>query len=131
MPRLSIPVTELEAGRELDAKVAVEVMGWRLHGDPGWGSRIIEGPHECGCPSHDEAGYVPNFSTDIAAAWPVLEHFTHPIWFEVGSMNDGTYYCEILQGGSTASDVHCLSHEHAPTAPLAICLAALKAVESK
>ena len=59
-------MSEMKAGRELDAMIADKVMGW------------TEQPYSRP-PSHwqDEEGYtiltLPNFSTDIAAAWQVVE----------------------------------------------------------
>lgn len=105
--------------RKIDALVAEKVIGWTIK------------PGQIGT-SHSTAGHfiapedVPEYSTDIAAAWDVVE-----AWKGDGSL------CEIVLS-------RCESHvstgwrarfgeseasweADAPTAPLAICLAALKA----
>ena len=71
---------------------------------------------------------VHHYSTDIAAAWEVVEKLPHKFWPEVGRMDDGRWYCEIVGRGDTARQVSKspIAREIADTAPLAICLAALK-----
>jgi len=125
-------MTDLPAGRALDALVAEKVMGWV------WAKNTH---HASGATSYDlilkdevysglivlekpdiEADYKgPEFSTDLAAAWRVVEHA--PGLFHVLQYKEGwlvTIYnpktSEMWQGD-------------APTAPLAICRAALQAVE--
>lgn len=77
-------------------------------------------------------GYtIPAFSpsTDIAAAWEVVKKLDPKWWPEVGRMhNDGGWYCEICLGGNAPVEVGPPIRHVAKTAPLAICLAALKAV---
>jgi hypothetical protein len=76
-----------------------------------------------------QSGYVKSYSTDIAAAWEVLDKLGPEWWPEVGRMLGGKeWYCEICRGGPTPADVGPPFRVVAPTAPLAICLAALKAV---
>lgn len=110
----------MNAGRELDALVAEKVMGWTFRTFP-----------EGVCPNvkHWYCGeqYVlmKPFSTDIAAAWRVVEKL----------VSDGRVF--IVKGdGLRDGDfnpkwtVLCDNHPRtdAATAPLAICLAALQAV---
>lgn len=120
------------AGRELDALVAEKVMEWIFHpmqlmGMPPtmskefWTYRDGESIHHV----YD----LPPYSTSIAAAWEVLE-----------KLHGQKDYCQdtLLACGveKTQYGYECLLtgvdgewHETADTAPLAICLAALKAVE--
>ena len=138
----------LKAGRELDDRVAVSVMGWevftlsyfgtedetpRMRELHDWLTRVgIEsvGVYYIDVERdfwRDSDDFQP--STDIAAAWEVVEkvreHFNFEldgddvwqVWFRPFRMRDGyrVYY------GIAVSD-------SGDTAPLAICLAALKAV---
>lgn len=116
------PVDELE-GRELDCAVAEEVMGLRICHDPGcaaWG-----GLHE-----FDEGEEIPHYSTDIAAAWEVVDRmkevgrfpeirFGYDGWYAIH--HEGDHHCghPCVKAGATES-----------TPPEAICRAALKAVRS-
>lgn len=136
--------TELKAGRELDERIAREVMGWTHIGTPEethdkeW--RGIRSERELltvGGPAFWEVNQgerIPAYSSDIAAAWEVLE----TAWKESGYakvmrllkwdhkdcfwLKDKPYGCQY---GEATEIVW------AKTAPLAICLAALKMVEGK
>jgi hypothetical protein len=124
-----------EAGRELDAEIARRIMGVEAHqaktgdmiftihrdfiddGDywyyrEGWG--------------YDE---VPHYSTDIAAAWQVVERVRtfnkgDEIGLEVSVIALSDHYDCHIETNSSAY----LVVEEADTAPLAICLAALHVV---
>ena len=131
---------DLPAGRELDALVAEKVMGWRItawnDGEP-WGNREVFPPFEpingipadCDCISHSEAGEPPHYSTDIAAAWEVVEK----LWDEdfhvqfqlVHQVTAGKWRVEFP---TRKVPHHNYVFAHADTASLAICRAALKAV---
>jgi len=102
-------IDKLEAGREMDALVA-EVMGWR----------DCEGYWEDEKVIHtDVGGWCP--SQDISAAWDVL-HLGHPCgWF------DSYYLMRYGNGYAIAGHSTHLIIAEAPTAPLAICRARLKA----
>lgn len=118
----------MEAGRELDALVAEKVMGWSsqadgLYWDAGnhrtrlvLGSIIAKKRDEMGL--ENAHGFVFAPSTNIADAWEVVEKAD--LWSLYGSIGDGPYRAciqfEDREGLMTAD-----------TAPLAICLAALKA----
>ena len=98
----------MQAGRELDALVAEKVMGWTaIKGDLGSmpdGRIYVE---------------VPYYSTAIAAAWGVVEKCKYEVWIR------------CLHGSCEVRVVDCgheITRVDADTAPLAICLAALKAV---
>lgn len=107
---------ELTAGRELDALVAEKVMGWAPR-DAGAGDRLIY----VGAWAHCES--LPHYSTDIAAAWQVVEKLAADgLYVHVG-------YCLGRTEASVNSPLDIIDNAYAPTAPLAICLAALKALE--
>lgn len=89
----------MKAGRELDALVAEKIFGWS--------KSDLEINED-----------ISHFSTDIAAAWEVVERLrSRGYRFEVRSQPQGfwVYFGEEMSA-------------EAPTAPHAICLAALKAV---
>lgn len=103
----------MEAGRELDALVAEQVMGLRY----------VQGPHPT----------IPRYSTDIAAAWHVVDKMGWSYcYFELGhqpfdAFSDG-------EGGDypVSSYWYCSAEQEyraeGASPPHAICLAALKAV---
>lgn len=120
-------MTDLPAGRELDALVAEKVMGWRLVNYETYEPATTPEDYECAAYNDgwewegwDEVGEAWKWrpSTDIAAAWQVVEGFdvvtlertAHGKWWaSLWRQND--------QNGSEGAD----------TAPLAICRAALAA----
>lgn len=131
-----------EAGRELDAEVAEKVMGLvRCQGSQHKLGGRAEG-WECWAQadSPTRGGELPSYSTDITDAWKVVEQFqlqaklghmfvlrcapwedySRSSW-EVGQVRplNGWWGAATEEGGL---------YSFAPTAPLAICLAALKAV---
>ena len=122
----------MKAGRELDALIAEKVMGWEATADGLYwdarqkrtrlvlGSAIAKKREEMGI--ENGPGFVFAPSTDIAAAWEVVEKAD--LWSLYGSIGDGPYRAciqfEDREGLMTAD-----------TAPLAICLAALKAVSQE
>jgi len=124
-------IDKLEAGRELDALVA-EGMGWKevhsqyqsgMMGLPGW-------TRWWGKKQNTEGRWrntdLPKYSSDISPAWEVL-HLGHPCgWFDA-------YYFYRYGNGYAISRIHNPKNEQgtkAPTAPLAICRAFLKAVSA-
>lgn len=143
-------IDKLEAGRELDALVAERVMGW---------SRWYEDKKDLYPPegSPENKGWtkrggimiqalIPEYSTSIEAAWRVVEkiknlgkvekttddgkewynirHEFHIEWLPDSNMWRAGWY------DFRYDDYQCNDIE-APTAPLAICKAALKVVISK
>ena len=114
-------IRNMEAGRELDALVAEKVMGWQWydgHGTAGpsyWETQGGEFAHF--------GEFEP--STDIAAAWEVVEKMAElvgPISVAWGSFGtEGNMASVMAFMGNPPGVV-------APTAPLAICRAALLAV---
>lgn len=135
----------MKPGRELDALVAEKVMGVEV-------ARGVQCSYECGFKNDDmgiaasrlEAlGWVthypiPYYSTDIAAAWEVVEHIgvgwslTLARYSSISSAGHGWLACfakSIHPADSTKSyypDV--VAHGLADTAPHALCLAALRVV---
>lgn len=101
------------AGREMDAAVAEHVMGERMLT-----------PFQV---AHGIRQNFPRYSTDIAAAWLVVEHLSkqpQPLWLELNQPAGGGHvaaarFLEILRKVNDWS--------FASTAPLAICIAALRA----
>jgi hypothetical protein len=97
-------------GPKLDALVAEKVMGLVIPSRPGWGPKP--------------------YSTDIAAAWEVVEKFGH---FHIQTVfGDGSVdsFGEMIRVRlTTEATLQGRTMESiAETAPHAICLAALKAV---
>ena len=121
-------VDTMPVGRETDALIAEKVMGWKsigtdgvsTYGKPPVVTRELQ-DHGTGIKG---LYHVPRYSTDIAAAWQAVSFFQSRGWF-VSVIFDprfnGTWKCcfETQKGGS--------GYIEADTAPLAICLAALKA----
>lgn len=127
-------IDKLKAGHELDLMVAKEVMGCRvIKRDGGTFDLIIPG----GVNSIDwveEAGAwsgCPKYSTEMAAAWSVVEHFKWNYIYRSDKDVDPT-----LKAGQWEVSMKRDDSEHkdrryysiAATAPLAICQAALRAV---
>jgi Phage ABA sandwich domain len=97
----------LAAGREVDVLVAEKVMGLaRLH-------------------LHVMSEDLRPYSTDIAAAWEVVEHMrTRGVRVEVGTLHGGGYSARASEpAGPAYTGTACASR--ADTAPLAICKAVL------
>lgn len=130
----------MEAGREMDAAVATRVMGWRLDGadwigaDNRWAAYADDAPPFSG-------GRRPRFapSTDIAAAWLVVERLQElgcnnfSLEWErekFGSDQQWMYAMNVPRHVSGSKSVGMPDPVvlSAATAPLAICLAALRSV---
>lgn len=121
-------MTELTAGRELDALIAEKVMGWKLD---------YEFADSIGAPTvpalrdqYDEWGMLPEFSTDISAAWQVVKRLADSGFnVTISRVLDwrDKYECYLVKENWRDDERIC---KGADTAPLAICLAALKAVEA-
>lgn len=134
----------MEAGPELDALVAVKVMGYVWH-------RITSRRSELRPPDSRDAvvvregkkpliyiGYqkpwLPAYSTDIAAAWTVVEKLMEIGWTVTLAPRQFEKYPEdrFKFHGCRMVDKDGAQHmqsfsDHAETAPLAICLGALRA----
>lgn len=131
-------MSEMTAGRELDALVASRVMGWTevryVHGLFA-GGRKWEGAY--GKPPSGVEETIPGYSTDMAA-WQVVERMRTLGW-SLRFGNNGS--CSQQNAAAFFRDFrgpgrHLLTGSHAvadgaegsaDSAPLAICRAALKA----
>lgn len=125
-------IDEMEAGRQLDAMIAEKVMGYA---HPPWqaGAKTAN-PNGChwSCSVCNPAP----FSSSIAAAWQVVEKRSHSgvdfylerhpngetHWARFNDTTQGTFNADGCQDKR-------LGDADAQTAPLAICRAALKAVQ--
>lgn len=121
----------MNAGPELDALIATKVMGWtRGISDVcnvlGWRTPDSIWVHD--------ADGVPHYSTDIAAAWEVVEQLkAHKDYVSFGLTDDSNSSTATFAnfegvwfaGFGLGVGGECVG---AATAPLAICLAALKAI---
>ena len=109
----------MEAGRELDALVAEKVMGWTIrNGD--W----VDGEGYAQWEAFDsDYSDSPRFapSTDIAAAWAIFEKTLGHVERRGHPIPGEEWLATIWYEGKAGQ-------AFADTAPLAICLAALKVV---
>ena len=113
----------MEAGKGFDAIIARQVMGWTkatLHDD-------VTGPEAYWCMGGKAMAPVDSFtpSTDIASAWEVVEKLRAQGHHTILSPHDEGWALTILNAFTSGEDLVATAH----TAPLAICLAALKAVQ--
>ena len=112
-------IDKMDAGREMDALVAERVMGFKV--------QIVErkrdwfGTYKV---KHYRVGnsFLPNYSTDISAAWMVVEKIDVHFHLERYGYDTHEWVC-TLDIGNIITGV-------ASTAPLAICRAVLKAVDN-
>lgn len=108
----------MKAGKELDALIAEKVMGWKPEYPGGWPHPPKDAPYRKRCLDKEGCTVILPFSTDIAAAWEVVEKIkaNHALTIHAESLSGGWLIHidrDIKIGGATA--------------PHAICLAALKA----
>ena len=119
-------MTDGMLGRELDAEVAVRVLGWHdVKFQPianAFGEKVLD--EYAGHPPNDllKNAIIPRYSTSIQAAWDVLEKMKSVSLFAaVISAQGQPWVCKINKGTLFVE-------ERADAAPLAICRAALKAL---
>ena len=116
--------------REIDAKVA-KALGWEVWRYKDGGISIRDGQgswHIAFCPSDPSLTWGP--STDIAAAWQVVEWMAARGWYYgIANRGDGTEAWFGWPGWATESTGMSvlLLQANADTAPLAICRAFLAA----
>jgi len=107
--------------RKIDRLVAEKIMGWKYY---------PEGHHisnELTWIGADGGWYIkcPNYSTDIAAAWEVVEKLQKEYIVSIlGPDDQGTHWCVDIMSKNQKLN---FANEVGNTAPMAICLAALKA----
>lgn len=125
----------MNAGRELDTLVAVKVMGWSKTTElwnRGLTESVLAGLH----PESKLPEKVPFYSTDISAAWRVVDFLRSKkmlLDIQEGENNDGPFFqVEINQfnvsksrGGYWDTVVDSTDGD---SIPHAICLAALRSV---
>jgi hypothetical protein len=128
---------DMNAGPQLDLLVAEKVMGWVKETDPNELKRLEIGliPDDrrrwLKRPGGGWRYFAPAYSIDIAAAWQVIEKMlAMDIGIKVSRMPNNemwhsTLYVKDEDGKYMAT---CEDRFEADTAPLAICMAALKAV---
>lgn len=134
----------MDAGRELDALVATHIFGYRVATKASLGY-VRTDDYLCQTDHDGKWGHLDEYSTDIAAAWLVVERFGLSVlsireeghvvgWFAglYGDRTDSDYLDTEMGvidgrfGGTFGGDLYA----SAPTAPLAICLAALRVVDT-
>jgi hypothetical protein len=115
----------LGAGRDLDREIAEKVMGWEWT-ELDWANpehrHLVPG----GIPQQIT---VPHYSSDIAAAFAVLSAVSAKGYqWALANSEEGF---DVWIGRKAVDDLVAFPDVRAETAPLAICLAALKAMEEK
>jgi Phage ABA sandwich domain len=112
--------------REIDRLVATKVMGWKIleikHTDSG----VIGGFYDDGEKLIGVGEWSP--TSDIRVAWQVVEKLRDRYVYMNLTNNDDSYCCELMEQDLENSSRYFTYYADAETAPLAICLAALKAV---
>lgn len=108
-------------GREFDCLIAKEIMGWTGFWTNGTVYMAYPPAENMGV-GYDERFPIPEFSTDIAAAWEVWEKILDPnrsSIHPIGNGSTGLYYAIMYDDKGVATG---------RTAPEAICKAALVAI---
>lgn len=128
---VQIAATEMDAGRDMDALIAKNVFAWLPLPPLNYPNRMWA-PRTTRCwraPNEHHARALPRFSTEIGAAWSVVERLARK-GFDVDTRSYGTRGCaavvtplETSIGGGSDSWTG-----QADDMPLAICRAALQAV---
>lgn len=122
-------IDQMPAGREMDSLIAERVMGWTVFYGEHNGYDLLDDEIANGYPPDEEPEGVPfeipNYSTDIAAAWEVVEKMKNYL-FVCGRTDDGIWEAYFFP---VNSGIGKLSEAHGDTAPSAICRAALKTMK--
>lgn len=131
----------MKPSRELDSLVAEKVMGWKpgtsvgADGDGYWDAGFYK-------PNGTFTTHIPPYSTDIAAAWEVVEKLTNirpdsgfnpefELKCEEGHVDAMIWHASLEDRYTTTDWPDRFTIAFADTAPHAICLAALRAVGVK
>ena len=116
--------------REIDALIAKKVMGYEPSEFTHWPCGKARSPNQLYWRKDGKLfmfDNLPHYSTDIAAAWQVVEKIKGKYrGVEIGYRLGG-WFCQI-EDGTSDIDERYIAQAEADTAPLSICLAALKAV---
>lgn len=115
----------MQASRELDALVAEKVMGWTPRGPhPIFASRVFATGHS--------DTFAPYFSSDVLAAWQVVQKMRELGWWmrlqSPFESDDSTWNAGFTAHSCTGWNGRPDHSGQGDTAPLAICLASLKAL---
>lgn len=120
-------IDDMEPGKELDALIAEKIMGWKFR-KPTHGSCCT--CQRCGR-DYDTCNNAPcDFSADLAAAWSVVEKVNdnaNDVVIEVA----GDGIIEVVMGWFDMEGWSHFQKAKGKSAPHAICLAALKAVNEQ
>ena len=118
----------MEAGRELDALIAFKVMSYETY-KGGWCDCANDRPLAplCGYVADRMKGaeshkwVIPYFSSDMAAAWEIVEHLEkHELQFAFSALSSGGKNTVVFCGNGDVS-----ATQYSESMPLGICLAAL------
>lgn len=132
-------IDALPAGYELDALVAEKVMGWTERDSRGPGGHPMRRwfPPQNGPWEWDQDEPKP-YSTDIAAAWEVVEKLATDGWFQIlcnpnGPDGKQVWRVELDPPSQSGERLHArvlegTDRSYGDTAPVAICRAGLKAL---
>jgi hypothetical protein len=116
--------------REIDKLVATEIFGWKKAHRPVESKTTVSAMIKSLL--DEDQGYwwllpdgtgrddIPHYSSDIAAAWDVVTKLRNEFDVEIEVLSE-SHRCELK-----GADPNNRFFIYAPTAPLAICLAALK-----
>ncbi len=122
----------MKPGRELDALVAEKIFDAAVSWDTYAGGNHPKSPRlsgsecpSCGYDGHWDPDAVPDYSTDIRAAFEVVEKL-RSMGHSVNIESDDGY--EVSFAGCDEAGFDTIDYGFADTAPHAICLAALKAI---
>lgn len=128
----------MEAGRELDALIAEKVMGWERGENwliPPVGTPMRDNNWAAEWDEKGRPHWLPRYSQDIEAAWQVVEKLRKDWEYLFINAGNGwgvecrTEHVDISPSNDiTYQWTESTGNIHGDTAPLAICLAALKAV---
>jgi len=119
----------MEAGRELDKLIAGKIFNLSIGCDYMRGKMWVVFPNGSMMPPN-EMPELPYYSTDLGAAWKVVEHIDLIGWTNSLGKTASDKWC-FLKYDEWDND-HRVDHSTiAESAPHAICLAALAAVEAK
>lgn len=111
-------------GRELDQRIATEVMGYVVAPENDGDFDFVRGVERGEAPRWGHAWPLEDFSENMAHAWYVVERMVALGWYSYVCVRDGiamVVFCWPMDTRETVGQ--------APTVPLAICRAALKAVK--
>jgi hypothetical protein len=121
---------EWEESCRLDALIAEKIFNKTVE-YVGTG-KMITTTHPVGSPwilGENKYGYmIPYYSTDVKAAWEILEHLRPDFHFSIDTVPEGYQVQFVVKGNKISIGSYHYCTVRAETAPLAICLAALKAL---